>query len=231
VGIHIEAHPDVLGRGEAVQGRVLLTGGRVARNINEVRVALQEHHLVSTGKTTTVHFQTFGELVLGGDFVLQPGQGYECGFSFSITADGRLTSPRHMEGWSLFAHAGISLAKDPTCRYYLVVGPEPPIQAVDDALARLGFTAIGTTAKGPVVSLNRRPPRRWARYLDAIRLNCTARKGTVWILADVNWQERGLTDYLRAVARKDHTKHELRVPAADPSPDLERFFHDLRLPL
>jgi sporulation-control protein spo0M len=217
-------------RGLAATGKAILRGGDDAREINRFVAELQEHYLVSTGKSTTIAYRTVEGATFGEGFQLAPGQAFEGAFEFMLPALGHMTSHGRTQGWSIHAFAGISWAKDPWTRTYLDVLPEPPIQAMNQALDRLGFIRIDNWADANLVGMNRRPPAHWEEYLDGICFRCQAVGNVVQVWADVNWQERGIVDILKAMVRADHTSHEFSVNAENADAGVAAFLRSIGLP-
>lgn len=228
--ITITASPTRLSRGDTLAGTVTLTGGNKPRTLEVVRVELHEHCVESSGESTTTHYEPRTVTTLANRMEIMPGASHQWSFRFTLPREGRFTTKNNREGWSLYAHAVIAWGVDPRHRLPLTVLPEAAILATDAELEALGFTPISTEGKGEVAILNRRAPRRWSRYIDAIAFHCVLHGSRVQVVAEVNWQERGLGDVLRALVRRDRTHHELTLSPKDAKRVLGRFFSELGLP-
>lgn len=228
--IAVSATPTRLSRGESLEGTVTLTGGNKPRTVRTVRVELHEHWQASSGEGTATHYEPRAVVALGDGMDILPGASRQWPFRFTLPYEGRVTTKNDQEGWSLYAHAVIRWGVDPRHRLPLTVLPEPEILAMDAELAAVGFTPISTVGQAEVVILNRRAPRQWSPYIDAIAFHCVPLGNRLQVVAEVNWQERHLGDVLRAIMRRDRTHHEFTLAPQDAKRTLDRFFSELGLP-
>ncbi|WP_432573964.1 sporulation protein [Kineococcus sp. SYSU DK005] len=129
--------------GGPVGGRVVVVGGSVAQDVQEVVVALQARVEVESGDSEWREDVVFGTARVGGGFTTVPGERAELPFSLQLPWQTPVTA---IGGWHLRGvHVGvvtrlvIAGSVDPGDLDALTVAPLPVQQAVVDALGSLGW--------------------------------------------------------------------------------------------
>jgi sporulation-control protein len=129
--------------GSTVGGRVTLTGGSIAQDVEEVRVALQATVEVESGDHEWREEVTFASQPVTGRLQLQPGQTETLPFALQVPWQCPITT---IDGWQLRGarigvrtRAAVAGAVDPGDLDPLEVAPLPVQRAVIDALTGLGF--------------------------------------------------------------------------------------------
>ncbi len=135
-------HP-VTAPGGAVSGQVLLTGGSVAQEVREIRVALEATVEVESGDSQWRENVPFGTQRVAAELTVEPGGSHTATFSLGVPWQCPITA---IGGWQLRGmHVGVRTtvdipgAVDPGDLDAITVTPLPVQQAVLDALAGLGF--------------------------------------------------------------------------------------------
>ncbi|WP_183391277.1 sporulation protein [Kineococcus radiotolerans] len=134
---------DVAQPGGPVSGRVVVVGGSVAQDVEEVVVALQARVEVESGDSEWREDVVFGSARVGAGFTTVPGQRTELPFALALPWQTPITA---ISGWHLRGvHVGVATrlviagAVDPGDLDGLTVAPLPVQQAVVDALGSLGW--------------------------------------------------------------------------------------------
>ncbi|WP_432495459.1 sporulation protein [Kineococcus gypseus] len=134
---------DVAQPGGPVGGRVVVVGGSVAQDVEEVVVALQARVEVESGDSEWREDVVFARARVGAGFTTAPGERTELPFSLLLPWQTPVTA---IGGWRLRGvHVGvvtklvIAGAVDPGNLDALTVVPLPVQQAVVDALGSLGW--------------------------------------------------------------------------------------------
>ncbi|NAZ85699.1 sporulation protein [Kineococcus indalonis] len=134
---------DVARPGGPVAGRVVVVGGAVAQDVQEVVVALQARVEVESGDSEWREDVVFARARVGGGFTTAPGERAELPFSLLLPWQTPVTA---IGGWHLRGvHVGVVTrlvvagAVDPGDLDALTVAPLPVQQAVVDALGSLGW--------------------------------------------------------------------------------------------
>ncbi|WP_432561496.1 sporulation protein [Kineococcus sp. SYSU DK003] len=134
---------DVARPGGPVRGRVVVTGGKVPQDVQEVVVVLQARVEVESGDTEWREDVAFGSARVGAGFTTVPGQRAELPFALTLPWQTPITA---IGGWHLRGVAvGVATrlviagAVDPGDLDGLTVAPLPVQQAVVDALGSLGW--------------------------------------------------------------------------------------------
>ncbi|WP_337061043.1 sporulation protein [Kineococcus sp. G2] len=134
---------DVVQPGGTVSGRVVVVGGSVAQDVEEVVVGLQARVEVESGDSEWREDVVFGRARVGAGFTTVPGERSELPFSLQLPWQTPVTA---IGGWHLRGvHVGvvtklvIAGAVDPGDLDAVTVAPLPVQQAVVDALGSLGW--------------------------------------------------------------------------------------------
>jgi sporulation-control protein len=133
--------------GGAVTGTVHVTGGSVAQDVTEVRVALQATVEVERGDSSWREEATFGTAAVAGAGRLEPGQQYQVPFSLPVPWQCPITA---IDGWhlrgmrvGLRTRVDIPGSVDPGDLDPVTVLPLPVQRTVLHALDGLGFAFRG----------------------------------------------------------------------------------------
>ena len=129
--------------GGTVTGAVHLTGGTVAQEVNELRVALEATVEVESGDSSWREDATFGSTVVAGRGRVEPGARHSFPFTFGVPWQCPITS---IDGWhlrgmriGLRTRVDVPGAVDPGDLDPVTVLPLPVQRAVLLALDALGF--------------------------------------------------------------------------------------------
>ena len=133
--------------GGAVTGTVHVTGGTVAQEVTEVRVALQATVEVESGDSSWREEAVFGTAAVAGAGRLEPGQQYQVPFSLPVPWQCPITA---IDGWhlrgmrvGLRTRVDIPGSVDPGDLDPVTVLPLPVQRTVLHALDGLGFAFRG----------------------------------------------------------------------------------------
>ena len=133
--------------GGAVTGTVHVTGGSVAQDVTEVRVALQATVEVESGDSSWREEAVFGTAAVAGAGRLEPGQQYQVPFSLPVPWQCPITA---IDGWhlrgmrvGLRTRVDIPGSVDPGDLDPVTVLPLPVQRTVLHALDGLGFAFRG----------------------------------------------------------------------------------------
>ncbi len=133
--------------GGAVTGTVHVTGGSVAQDVTEVRVALQATVEVESGDSSWREEAVFGTAAVAGAGRLEPGQQYQVPFSLPVPWQCPITA---IDGWhlrgmrvGLRTRVDIPGSVDPGDLDPVTVLPLPVQRTVLQALDGLGFAFRG----------------------------------------------------------------------------------------
>jgi sporulation-control protein len=133
--------------GGAVTGTVHATGGSVAQDVTEVRVALQATVEVESGDSSWREEATFGTAAVAGAGRLEPGQQYQVPFSLPVPWQCPITAIDgwHLRGMRVGLRTRIDLpgSVDPGDLDPVTVLPLPVQRTVLHALDGLGFAFRG----------------------------------------------------------------------------------------
>ena len=200
--------------GGTVTGQVHLTGGSIAQDVDEVRLALEARVEVESGDSEWREDVAFGTQPVASAFRLEPEEKRSLPFSFSVPWQCPITT---MSGWELRGmrigvrtRVDIAGAVDPGDLDPVSVTPLPVQQAVLDALAGLGFRFRGADVeKGRLrgselpfyQEVEFAPPPALARRVNELEVTFLAGPQGVEVVLEADRRGGLLTEGHDAVAR------------------------------
>jgi sporulation-control protein len=215
---------DVVQPGGAVSGRVVVLGGTVAQQVEEVVVGLEARVEVESGDHEWREDVVFATQRVGAGLAVQPGSRAELPFSLAVPWQTPVTA---IGGWHLrgvrvgvVTRLAIAGAVDPGDLDALTVAPLPVQQAVVDALGGLGWRfSHADVEKGRVrgsdlpfyQELEFRPPSSLARKVNELEVTFLADPQGVELVLEAD-RRGGLLSEGRDVVSRLRLGHEQTDP-------------------
>lgn len=123
--------------GGTVEGTVVLTGGKVEQKANGLTLHVRTTVIKKQDDNTIYLKKSIFKIPVSGPFTIRPGIHLEFPFSFALPYSTPLTIGKQ-EVW-LQTELDVPLALDPKDRDLLTVEPNHEVNAVLQAMSRLGF--------------------------------------------------------------------------------------------
>ncbi|WP_207458403.1 sporulation protein [Azospirillum sp. SYSU D00513] len=209
--------------GQALDGRITMTGGSVEQAVDDVRLELltRVEHEVNDQRQHRTH--VIASWSLGRKLMLQPGQ--SVGEAFSI--DVPYHTPLHVPGapvhvW-LRTSLSIPMAVDATDEDAVHVHPDRAMASVFDAMEMLGFRLAKSDVEhrprwhgghGYVQEFEFRPSTRRNLRFDEIEIVFEQRAHGLDLLIQVDRSARGFGGFLLEATGADESWYRLTVPRA-----------------
>ena len=211
--------------GGAVTGTVHLTGGKVAQQIDEIRVALEATVEVEQGDHSWREDVVFGTSAIAGASSIEPGEQRSIPFSFSVPWQCPFTT---VDGWNLRGmrvglrtRVDIPGSADPGDLDPVSVSPLPLQRTVIAALASLGFSfRSADVEKGRMPGsdlpfyqeLEFQPPRDLRGRINELEVTFLASPHDVEVVLEVD-RRGGLLTEGRDVGGRLRLRHDDGVQA------------------
>lgn len=207
------ASPNVCREG-VVSGELHLIGGRVRQKVRAVTVDLYEFWVRGHGKNRTYYQRRHERLVLAEYVAVDRGSRRSYPFELRIPPNARCT--RRREGWEVRAEAHIPWSVDPRASSPLRVVPHREVLAVQRCVRDLlGFQQVEWRGETDEVMYDFRAPQYVRHLLDGMRLFLQVVGDSVQCHVELNKQERGAADLLKAMVGADREKLVLYIPRSE----------------
>ena len=193
-------------RGSTVSGVVELEGGIAAQHVHAIYLKLIAYR--PSGKTTEE--KVLAQAIAARSLDVLPRSRHLAPLRFTIADDAWLTAPKGWKnpssGCKIAADVDIALAANPRCQTPLNVTVHREIQAVQQAMRRIGFTdrhaGLSITLKTPPplrCVTHFTPPPALEDQLDEAVLSLEAGSLKVYGTLDLNPRETTLREKMRAL--------------------------------
>lgn len=209
-GVTVSVEGDAFTWGEVIRGTVRVEGGSVAQTATEIKLSVEEHWETRDSEgDTDDHYVHHNEIILDRQVALEPGSAREWPFEIAVPSLVQLS-----HDWSVAARVCVPRAADRHGRKrFELLLPAPFRGAVAALLEVVPFPNYGTQVEGNTVELNFRPSKDFKKHLDGVQMKLSLANGEVFGVMEINPQEKSLGDFLRALAKKDRVRHEVRFNA------------------
>lgn len=220
--VAVAVDEDVYSPMDRVTGNVSITGAKYEQKGDAIRFELKEFwtEVRSTGKTTTTVtvYKVHETVTLCGAFAIAPQSEHSYAFDVALPRNARIST--RGTGWCLVVTLDIPKAKDPVGVVKLNVEPAEEFLAIIEACDYpLGFKEDEKKRSWrPSTSATHfrlRPPRMLEPELDYLALDLLqGDAGGVSATLTFNLQEKSISDYFKALFRRDRVKKTVELTHA-----------------
>ncbi|MBI3948000.1 MAG: sporulation protein [Armatimonadetes bacterium] len=222
--VEVQLSTAAAGWGEPVKGEVLLRGGSIAQDVDNIGVSLVErwetHRTNSRGDTREVSRSRIHDGArLASGIALRPDEERRFAFEMTVPWGGDMT-----HDWFVEADAGVPMAADPLARHPLELVPPAALMRPAEVLSEVaGMPIRYWEPHGAGMAFELAPEGDRKRLLDGIRLEADLEGETVVGAVVVNPQEHSVADVLKALVHADRRSFPVRFARYDLEAARRRF--------
>lgn len=216
---------DIYTAGETVTGKILVTGGKVEQEVDQIYLSVNTKYLKERDDKRFHVNVIMEKFKIAESFTIQPGDSKEIPFSFILSPQTPLT----IRDKNVWIDTGLDIKKavDPGDIDYIQVNPSKLVNAVLKAVDSLGFKLIEVESKEVHRSFGKLPfvqefefkPRsgQYKGLLDEIELIFIPSEDQVEILMQIDRKARGLSGLFAEAMDQDESYVRVTVTSSDSS--------------
>nr|CAA9238174.1 Sporulation protein SpoOM [uncultured Armatimonadetes bacterium] len=198
---------------DTITGTVHVQGGEAEQDASEIRVEVVEHWITTSTdsdghQTENHHYQRYNAKPLATQVKLMPRAPLQ--YPFEIQAPYGVDFSRH---WYVEARVSVPRAVDRHGTGDFSFLPPQAIEALGRALVAVApFSSSAQGNSKSEVHLDYAPPENLKDRLDGVKLTASETADQVTGTLEINPQEKGIGDHLKALFRKDRVRHPFAFP-------------------